>query len=91
MLDNAYKQSFILIFDGVFAGGVWLLAIPIFNKYYPVLKHYVPLLFVLYIISILTFIYKLYIYNRQDHNSNYIVELGDKLHLDKILSYLPRI
>lgn len=91
MIDDAYKQWFILLFDSVWAGGVWLLAIPIFNKYYSTLKHHVPLLFMTYIISILTAIYKGYIYNREGNNNNLIVKLGDKLHLDKILSYIPRI
>jgi hypothetical protein len=91
MIDDAYKQLFILLFDSVWAGGVWLLAIPIFNKYYSILKHYVPLLFMTYIISIMIVFYKMYIYNREGNNNNLIVKLGDKLHLDKILSYLPRV
>ena len=91
MIDDAYKQLFILFFDIVWAGGVWLLAIPIFNKYYSILKHYVPFLFMTWIISIMTVFYKFYIYNREGNNNNPIVKLGDKLHLDKILSYIPRV
>ena len=67
------------------------MAIPIFNKYYSILKHYVPLLFVTYIVSIMTVVYKFYIYNRNGNNNNPIVKLGDRLHLDKILSYIPRV
>jgi len=91
MIDDAYKQWFILLFDSVWAGGAWLLAIPIFNKYYSILKHHVPFLFMTYIISIMIVAYKMYIYNREGNNNNPIVKLGDKLHLDKVLSYLPRV
>lgn len=85
MIDNAYKEWAILLTDSVFAGGVWLLAIPVFNKYYPVMKHHIPLLFAIYCISIMIVLYKGYIYNRKGNENNPLVRIGDKLHLDRIL------
>ena len=80
MLDINIKEIPILLFDQVFAGAVWvLITIPLFNKYYSVLKNNVPILLILYILLLSVIMYRFYTYNRANTQNNKFVKFGDKV------------
>ncbi len=72
--DKAAKHLPILFFDAFFAGGTCMIISQyIFYNYYNILKNYIPLLFILYILSTLWFFYECYKYNPNLSNIKGIV------------------
>ena len=90
LMLKGYKHWPDLLFDCVFAGGVWTLAIPIFERFYPVLKNMIPLLALVYCITLFLFFYITYDFNRKGNEDNFVLKTGDKLGAKTLLSYLPK-
>ena len=89
MLEGGEKDPYLYL-DALFSGGVWMLAIPIFERFYPVLKKATPLLLVLYCILMFLFFYVNYNFNRKGNEDNFVLRTGDKFGAKIILSYLPK-
>ena len=90
LMLEGYKHWQDLLFDCVFAGGVWMLAIPIFERFYPLLKNMIPLLALVYCITFFLFFYMMYDFNRKGNEDNFVLKTGDKLGAKTLLSYLSR-
>jgi hypothetical protein len=64
LFDKAMYHLPVLAYDTIIVGGIGIsLAYYITTNYYQVLKNYTPLLIVLYFLSMILFLYKVYIYN----------------------------
>ena len=80
MLDNAFKELPILLFDAFFSGGFWvLITISLFNRYGDIFVKNMWILMVTWLLSMLITMYRMYIYNRKSIKKNYLVKIGDKM------------
>jgi hypothetical protein len=72
--DKGTKHLPVLLFDIFIVGGIGMIISQyIFYNYYNILKNYIPLLFILYILSMLLFFYECYKYNPDLSNIKGIV------------------
>ena len=80
MLDNAFKELPILLFDAFFSGGFWvLITIPLFNYFSKSLTKNIIVVFFVWLVMMLITMYRLYIYNRKFTKNNYLVKLGNNI------------
>lgn len=90
-LDNGIKPKnvFMFLFDTIFAGFVWVLvSLYIYKKFKNVIDDTgILLLCIANVIFLMVFFYECYIYNRKGTQHNWLVNLGDRLGVDKIISY----
>ena len=87
--QDGYKYWPIYFYD-MFVTGFFCFGLTgyLYKNYYNLLSENIYILAILYISLYLIFFYEWFIYNRKGTKNNWLVKLGDKLLLYKILPYI---
>ena len=85
VMQNGYKYMHLWLFDTMITGvALTFISLYLFKHYYHVLERIYPLLIFTCISTYLIFFYQWFKISRTSNN-NWLVKLGDRLHIDKYL------